>query len=160
MPIRIASLTHRIAENGAMLHQATMHGVHSGADAPPAGQGEAQGKKGAQGGQGSCVPVVRPRRLARTHTARSLPWPQLLLGVAPVKASEKAALSKRWRTPAIVSVGVRSKIRRTPAGEGRSVIEYRPAREPGNEAAHGEDALGCARNGNGALAADMRCMKA
>ena len=36
MPIRIASLTHRIAKNGAMLHQATMDRVHSlGADHEP-----------------------------------------------------------------------------------------------------------------------------
>ncbi|MEJ8824839.1 hypothetical protein WKW80_22865 [Variovorax humicola] len=36
MPIRIASLTHRIAKNGAMLHKATMDRVHSlGADHEP-----------------------------------------------------------------------------------------------------------------------------
>ena len=36
MPIRIASLTHRIAKNGAMLHQATLDRVHSlGADHEP-----------------------------------------------------------------------------------------------------------------------------
>ena len=36
MPIRIASLTRRIAKNGAMLHQATMDRVHSlGADHEP-----------------------------------------------------------------------------------------------------------------------------
>ncbi|MGO4396570.1 hypothetical protein AB4Z46_35015, partial [Variovorax sp. M-6] len=36
MPIRIASLTHRIARNGAMLHKATMDRVHSlGADHEP-----------------------------------------------------------------------------------------------------------------------------
>ena len=36
MPIRIASLTHRIAKNGAMLHQAMMDRVHSlGADHEP-----------------------------------------------------------------------------------------------------------------------------
>lgn len=36
MPIRIASLTHRIAKNGAMLHQAKMDRVHSlGADHEP-----------------------------------------------------------------------------------------------------------------------------
>lgn len=29
MPIRIASLTQRIAKNGAMLHQAMMHRIHS-----------------------------------------------------------------------------------------------------------------------------------
>ena len=36
MPIRIASLTRRIAKNGAMLHQATLDRVHSlGADHEP-----------------------------------------------------------------------------------------------------------------------------
>jgi len=36
MPIRIASLTRRIAKNGAMLHKATMDRVHSlGADHEP-----------------------------------------------------------------------------------------------------------------------------
>jgi len=36
MPIRIASLSHRIAKNGAMLHKATMARVHSlGADHEP-----------------------------------------------------------------------------------------------------------------------------
>ncbi|MDM0117762.1 hypothetical protein QTI66_37320 [Variovorax sp. J22R133] len=36
-PIRIASLTRRIAKNGAMLHQATLERVHSlGADHEPA----------------------------------------------------------------------------------------------------------------------------
>lgn len=36
MPIRIASLTHRIAKNGAMLHKATMDRVHSlGVDHEP-----------------------------------------------------------------------------------------------------------------------------
>ena len=36
MPIRIASLTHRIAKNGAMLHKATLDRVHSlGADHEP-----------------------------------------------------------------------------------------------------------------------------
>ena len=36
MPIRIASLTHRIAKNGALLHKATMDRVHSlGADHEP-----------------------------------------------------------------------------------------------------------------------------
>lgn len=36
MPIRIASLRHRIAKNGAMLHKATMARVHSlGADHEP-----------------------------------------------------------------------------------------------------------------------------
>jgi hypothetical protein len=36
MPIRIASLTHRIAKNGAMLHKATMVRIHSlGADHEP-----------------------------------------------------------------------------------------------------------------------------
>jgi len=36
MPIRIASMTHRIAKNGAMLHKATMDRVHSlGADHEP-----------------------------------------------------------------------------------------------------------------------------
>ncbi|MGJ7506152.1 hypothetical protein [Variovorax sp. GT1P44] len=36
MPIRIASLTHRIAKNGAMLHKATMDRVHSvGTDHEP-----------------------------------------------------------------------------------------------------------------------------
>jgi hypothetical protein len=36
MPIRIASMTRRIAKNGAMLHKAMMHRVHSlGADKEP-----------------------------------------------------------------------------------------------------------------------------